>query len=480
MFQAVARRAHQGAVDHGDQSGRSACPMPTRVARGARSLPLRRRLRRHGRHRHDPLRRMCCCPPPPGARRTARSPIRSAASRASAPSCRCPARRGPTGGSSARSPGAWASPRPSPTTPPAEIFREHAALSAFENDGRRRFDIGAPRRPRRRRLRRARARSMAASRRRTPSGTAALSSPTGASPRRTRRARFVAVAARAPRAMPMPELPARPQHRPRARPVAHDDAHRRNRRACRRHIAEPFVEIHPTDARSPGIRPATDSFACARATGSVLARALVTDGQRPGAVFVPMHWTDVFASNAIIDQLVGPATDPISGQPGLKHTTVEIEAADAAWYGFAMTRHRPVGIPCEYWAVACTRAGFRLELAGLAPLADPAAFATVLLGVDQNRLLSYRDTASARHRFALLGPQGVEGLLFLSPEPVAVARDWIADEFDRASRAATRALHGCSPDARAPTARTTAPSSAPATPSASSASPPRSPPARRR
>ena len=34
---------------------------------------------------------------------------------------------------------AWASPRRSPTRAPAEIFREHAALSGFENDGTPRF-----------------------------------------------------------------------------------------------------------------------------------------------------------------------------------------------------------------------------------------------------------------------------------------------------------------------------------------------------
>jgi assimilatory nitrate reductase catalytic subunit len=197
-----------------------------------------------------------------------------------------------------------------------------------------------------------------------------------------------------------------------------------------RHTAEPFVEIALQDARARGIQLATLVRVRSR-RGSMLLRALITDSQRPGAAFAPMHWADVFASNAAVDRLVGPETDPVSGQPGLKHTSVEIEAADAAWYGFAMTRHRPTSIPCDYWALACTRSGFRLELAGLAPLADPAAFAAPLLCADPSRLLSYRDTASARHRFAVLGPDGVEGLLFLSPEPVAVARDWIADEFDR-------------------------------------------------
>ena len=93
------------------------------------------------------------CRRSPGRRRTARSPTPSAASRASGRSCRRPARRGRIGGSSPRSRErlgfgeafAWQS--------AADIFREHAALSAFENDGTRDFDIGAYADHRRSRLR---------------------------------------------------------------------------------------------------------------------------------------------------------------------------------------------------------------------------------------------------------------------------------------------------------------------------------------
>ena len=83
----------------------------------------------------------CCCPPPPGARRTAPSPIPSGAFRASGRSCRRPARRSRIGGSSARSRAGWAL-APLRLGSAADIFREHAALSAFENDGSRDFDIG--------------------------------------------------------------------------------------------------------------------------------------------------------------------------------------------------------------------------------------------------------------------------------------------------------------------------------------------------
>ena len=53
------------------------------------------------------------------------------------------AKRSRTGGSSARSRAGWVLAMRSPTTRVADVFREHAALSAFENDGARDFDIGA-------------------------------------------------------------------------------------------------------------------------------------------------------------------------------------------------------------------------------------------------------------------------------------------------------------------------------------------------
>ena len=45
----------------------------------------------------------------------------------------------------------------------------------------------------------------------------------------------------------------------------------------------------------------------------VLARALISARQQEGSVFVPMHWTDQFASRARIDTLVPALTDPVSG-----------------------------------------------------------------------------------------------------------------------------------------------------------------------
>ena len=62
------------------------------------------------------------------------------------------------------------------------------------------------------------------------------------------------------------------------------------------HLAEPFAEIHPDDARRFGIADA-DIVRVESARGEVLVRALLTSRQSRGSVFVPMHWTDQFASS---------------------------------------------------------------------------------------------------------------------------------------------------------------------------------------
>ena len=125
------------------------------------------------RHRRTPA-RMCCCRPPPGARRTAPSPIPSGASRASAPSCRCRAKPSPTGGSSREVARRMGFAEAFAYRSAADVFREHAALSGFENDGTRDFDIGGARGDLGRRLRRARAGAMAAARRRRAPAERAL------------------------------------------------------------------------------------------------------------------------------------------------------------------------------------------------------------------------------------------------------------------------------------------------------------------
>ena len=109
-------------------------------------------------------------------------------------------------------------------TGPADIFREHAALSAFENGGTRAFDIGAHAGLDDRAYESLAPFVWPALADGEPAGRFFAE---GGFFHPDRRARFVAVtAARAP-ACAEPRMAAAVEHRPRARPLAHHDPHRK-------------------------------------------------------------------------------------------------------------------------------------------------------------------------------------------------------------------------------------------------------------
>ncbi len=104
------------------------------------------------------------------------------------------------------------------------------------------------------------------------------------------------------------------------------------------HRREPLLEVHPVDAASNrlvdgGLARVTT------AAGTALFRVLTTDAQRPGDLFVPMHWSDAMAGEARANRLPLPETDPISGQPGFKNTPARIEPVLPDWRAFLVRRH---------------------------------------------------------------------------------------------------------------------------------------------
>ncbi len=105
---------------------------------------------------------------------------------------------------------------------PAAIFREHAALSAFENEGERLFDIGELADLDGEAYEEFRPRQWPAS---GPHASADRLLADGRFPTPDGRARFVAVRQEGTALAVDAELSDRAQHRPAARPVAHHDPH---------------------------------------------------------------------------------------------------------------------------------------------------------------------------------------------------------------------------------------------------------------
>jgi len=197
------------------------------------------------------------------------------------------------------------------------------------------------------------------------------------------------------------------------------------------HYAEPFVEIHPEDAEELEIS-AADIIAVNSTDGHIVARALITDRTQKGHVFAPMHWSGPWAANGRATSLVAANTDPISGQPESKRTAVRVQKFQAEWFGFAVSMQEPQ-FSSGYWAKARCRSGWRAELAGLAKPDDWEVFARQVFKAPEAKAVLMSDAGNGTARVALLKNSKVIAALYISREPVALARSFLVDSLAKES-----------------------------------------------
>ena len=199
------------------------------------------------------------------------------------------------------------------------------------------------------------------------------------------------------------------------------------------HLAEPFVEVHPSDAVRLNVQ-ANDLVELSNALGRCVLRALITENAAPGQLFAPMHWTGETAAAARIDVLVPGIVDPISGQPESKAAAVAAARFSAQWFGFAVSA-APLLPAAEYWARARVAGGWRMELAGLAPPEDWVAYARQLFAMPNAEAATVIDAKRGLARIAFHAEGRLLAALFVGPEPVAVARDHLAARLNEAAPA---------------------------------------------
>ena len=190
------------------------------------------------------------------------------------------------------------------------------------------------------------------------------------------------------------------------------------------HTAEPYLEIHPADAAVRDIAHASIVEATGP-YGTALLRALVTDRVRPGDVFAPIHWSGETAARACISALVPPVTDPASGQPASKSARIEARAWPARWFAFAVSLNRPEP-DSPYWARARAGRGWQAEMAGTDPVADWETTARRILSLPDVEVSRVSDGTRGRHRLAFRLGGRLVGALFVAPEPVALQRTHVA------------------------------------------------------
>jgi len=314
-------------------------------------------------------------------------------------------------------------------TSPTAVFAEHAALSAFENDGGRDFDIGAYAG-----IGDADYDKLTPFQWPQPAGKAKHESrffAEGGFYHQDNKARFIAV--EAPAITDRTDL-RYPLTLNTGRIRDHWHTMTRTGKSARLsgHIAEPFAEFHPRDAMELDLR-AADLVELESSHGTVITRVLVSERQARGNIFVPMHWNDRFAAKARIDALVPSLTDPVSGQPAAKNVSIVARRFPASVYGFAVSVAKPLALSAAYWALAKADGGWRMELAFQEPLEDWADWCRHSFGIPADiEPLGYADRQSGEQRFAFFDGDRLLAAVFLSNQPVAVARNWAINQLQAA------------------------------------------------
>jgi assimilatory nitrate reductase catalytic subunit len=300
---------------------------------------------------------------------------------------------------------------------PSGIFREHAGLSTFENNGSRDFDIGA-----------LQSISDEAFERFAPVQWPIRVGDTEPEQRffagggyftGDGKARFIA-----------PEAPVLRSETTAARPLRlntgriRDQWHTMTRSGTSlrlaQHLPEPFVEVHPDDAAKQGL--ADGDFA--RVTtdyGQCTLKVVISERQQRGMLFAPIHWSDANASEGRVGALVAPHTDPYSGQPESKATPASIAPHEYIFRGFVLSREQLELPDHAWWARVTVSGGCGYLIADNANLSRWAEWLRPVAGSD---LAEYSDFGGGIYRAACFSGGRIETCLFLGP--ARDAGDWNA------------------------------------------------------
>jgi len=332
-------------------------------------------------------------------------------------------------------------------TRPAEIFREHAELSGLENNNQRLFNISALAQVSDREYNVLTPMQWPITTN-APTGTARLfvdgkfSTPDN-------KARLIAVEPREPVHTCNTKYPFI-LNTGRVRDQWHTMTRTGMSPRLSAHTIESYVDVHPDDASRNSINEGELVEISSPLGKSIYVRARLSDKQQAGSLFVPMHWNGQFSSQARVDSLITAVLDPISGQPEFKHSVVSIKPWQANWYGFLISRRKPILKYATYWARSRGQGFWRYEVAGRSLPKDWSVHAHSLLDQpgENDNWIEYYDKTQTHYRAARISNDRLDSCIFIYTSHILPPRDWLISLFQKDT---------ISPDERATLLRGTPP-----------------------
>lgn len=208
----------------------------------------------------------------------------------------------------------------------------------------------------------------------------------------------------------------------------------RTGKSCRlsQHISEPYVELHPMDAKQISVVE-NDLVEISSIKSNIVVKVRIQESVKPGQVFVPMHWNNQFASNARVCKLINPSVDPISGQPESKYTPVKIHAYKPGWQGFLLSR-RDISLPgLPYWSKSRKNGFWSYELTGDTVPENWSQYARDFLCREHDNVewIEFSDKGQNKYRGARLENGRLESCIFIESRKSLSQREYLYTFFGR-------------------------------------------------
>ncbi|MGL4974858.1 MAG: molybdopterin dinucleotide binding domain-containing protein, partial [Bosea sp. (in: a-proteobacteria)] len=179
------------------------------------------------------------------------------------------------------------------------------------------------------------------------------------------------------------------------------------------HIAEPLLWVHPDDIAQAGLR--YGGFArVSNAHGSAILKVQADLGARPGSVFAPIHWSGATSSHGRIGAAVQPFTDPFSGQPEMKATPSALAPVKFGSRGFVLSQANVALPEGDWWAEVAVSAGQgKLFASNVALEALQRSMRDQFFGCE---LVELMDVNAGIYRLAAIKEGVLVGAVFVGPD----------------------------------------------------------------
>ena len=204
------------------------------------------------------------------------------------------------------------------------------------------------------------------------------------------------------------------------------------------HTKAPEVTLNPIDAEALEVAEG-DILKISNAGGTAYLQAKLSDSVGSKQAFVPIHWNREFASSANINRLFAAIVDPVSAQPEFKQAPVQLEKTAIKQYVLIYSPQSlasfTAALPANcHWVKHQGVQGpvyhgyFEQELAGLADQLKQHIGQAIQAGANKdaqvsNSWLSYQSGHSSQ--FIALGDEGFNAFVFISDKPIKLNDSWI-------------------------------------------------------